>query len=153
MRDEKLQADVNAKWRTTVQSDIGAWTFLQPPTRAVTGLRPPYQYKLPVKTVKELTLGLRSVIKYRPKLLQCGRVDSKPVTYGVRLDIFLLGYAPGLCGNTAFGATKEEWNLLTASIQDRLDLALGEAPMYVESWSAYRKFQARFETYIKFDEL
>ena len=80
--------------------------------------------------------------------LQCDLIGFKRTGRGFRLNIFLLAFRPGFCGDPTQGVTQAEWNDVTESIRAALKPLDPDAPLYVEPWTAAAKFQARFETYI-----
>ena len=145
------QKERNDSWL----QDAGMITFLCPPERPTPpGLRKPYQYILPIAETKKLLEELKTAIKPfdKPKL-QMGGAYKKGLSRGIRLNIFLLGYYPGACGNLNEGITKEDWETVTKNVYDILVKYLPDACPYIEDWRTERKFQFRFETYIAFQEL
>ena len=149
------QAATNKSWLQTEKGNGLTMTILAPPLKKVVGLRRPYQMEVPTAVVAKLKKDLKAALKpYATPVLQCDLSDFKAVTYGARIDVFLLGYAPGLCGDPAAGITREQWDTITAQITALIQRALGAGEtMYVEPWSAKIKFQARYETYVKYQEL
>lgn len=147
------QEQTNQAWKQTIQPERGpSITILVPPVRN-SGLRKPYQYQTTTAEFRKLKQDAKTIAEQFGNNLQCAGVDSKPVTYGARLDIFLLGYKPGHTGTTT-GVTRAQWEKVTTELCDRLKQSLGEdIAVYIEPWTAERKFQARFETYIMFEEL
>jgi hypothetical protein len=146
----KTQDEINKLWLQSYSSPVGTIVQLVPPTRTVPGLRKPYQYELPAPTIAALKATLRVVVHPYKLLLQCELVEFKALAHGVRLNLFLLGYRPGFCGDPSKGITAAQWDICTQSVRVVLDDALGEdTPVYVEPWNPDAKFQARFETYIK----
>lgn len=146
------QQQSNQAWQQEAQTNVGSVTFLVPPQRN-SGLRKPYQYKTTTADFTRLKTELKTISTQFGFRLQCDLVDTKPVKYGSRLDCFLLGYAPGYVGGLR-GITREEWEKITTELCARLKQSLGDdVSVYVEPWTAERKFQARFETYVMFAEL
>lgn len=139
-------ASDNDKWRQKLQGSIGEVEILVPPTRN-SGLRKPYQFELTQQQMDELVSQLREEFDRVPKgRLQYGYVDFKPVKYGIRLDLFALGYRRG---DQNTGITAREWRRLTGALRIIVKSMLGDdAAVYIEPFSSERKFQARFETYI-----
>lgn len=146
------QQSINQAWKQELQTNVGSVTFLVPPQRN-SGLRKPYQYKTTTAEFRGLKQGLKIIASQFGDNLQCDLVDSKPVTYGARLNCFLLGYKPGYTGGNT-GVTCDQWGKVTTELCARLKQSLGDDVLvYVEPWTAERKFQARFETYVMFSEL
>jgi hypothetical protein len=147
------QSSDNKKWRQNVPSNIGMLGLLVPP-KVKTSLPKPYQYEAPIAAVQDMVRQLKIEEKSDRKL-QCYLVATKPVSKGIRLTIFMLGYQPGLCGESGTGAglDKSQWEAMTGTVRMILEHDLGKVPLYVEPWRKGKKFQARFETYIKYSEL
>lgn len=145
----KTQQQMNAEWTRTVQSNVGQVTLLVPPP-VETQLRSPYQYERSLTECRSLRLDLKNTAaEFKPRL-QCALVETKAVTYGMRFSIFALGYRPGFCDGQE-GLTIDQWYDFSNRIISRLRLSLGEdVSVYVEPWSGSKKFQLRFETYIKY---
>ena len=147
------QQEINKLWGYKVESNIGELCYLVQPEQGIKGLRKPYQFELPANTAKALVADLKVWLKPYSKKLQCDLVDKKTVTYGIKLDIFLLGYKSGFTGDET-GLKAQEWESITSRIRILLQSTLGEnVLMYVDPWNETSKFQARFETYIKYSEL
>jgi hypothetical protein len=143
----------------------------RPKSRRPAGLKRPYEYVLTTaafskfwkslmkqkelleKTVDGKKLSHDSNGKFNGKF-QCAHIAKKPISCGVRLDIFVLGYKLGLTGDQS-GVTKPEWDAAVKAVQQILTDALGQdAEAYVQEWNpSPRKFEIRFETYIAFKEL
>lgn len=153
----KPQAEINAAWNQTYTAKDGSGpsiTMLQQPAQGIPGLRKPYQFVLDTKTAWKLPMDLRKLFAENPAWLQCDLVERKGTARGFKLNVFLLGYRPGFCGDVNEGLTAEQWKTLTNRTSAIIAAALGEniAP-YCEDWNAERKFQYRFETYIHYTEL
>jgi hypothetical protein len=118
------------------------------------GLTGRYQYEVPAAEAKQLIVDLRKIGKpIDDRLVQMYFVSTKPVMKGIRFGIFILGFRPGYTGDTR-GITKEQWEKVTADTLARIRQTLGNnVNMSIEPWSSERKFDARFETYIKYAEL
>jgi len=59
-----------------------------------------------------------------------------------------------LCGDPSKGITQEQWDACCQQTADTLKKYLGANVLpYIEPWSSSKKFQMRFDTYIKFQEL
>lgn len=112
-------------------------------------LRHPYEHALTEEQWKELYAALRRVCKSAK--LQCDLVDRKPITYGYKINVFLLGYRPGLCGDggTSEGITQLEWDALTSTLRHVIKSAVPSAVIHPEAWSSVKKFSFRWETYIQ----
>jgi len=118
------------------------------------GLRKPYEYVVPLTAAEALVKELRSGLKdAEGKGFQCSLVSRKGLTRGIKLEIFLLGYRPNLCGDPT-GVSPALYGETVRLVQRTLNKCLGmDARMYAEPYSNDRKFQARFETYIMFEEM
>ena len=118
-------------------------------------LRKPYQYELPIAKAKIFLAELKALDKSYGTKLQCSLVATKPITLGIRLDVFFLGYCPGFCGPTSStGLTKLEWDEFTAKLYVITELALGTTvDVQYEPWSDKKKFQVNLNLYIKYEEL
>ena len=117
------------------------------------GLRKPYEYSLSIKDsealVKEMRAGIKGVRGF-----QCAGVGKKGLARGIKLDFFLLGYRPGLCGDDEEGVSREVYGKTVGALQQALTKYLGkDARVYAEPYSLKKKFEARFETYIQFSEM
>ena len=150
----KTQEEINALFNVKIGSSLGPVSLLQQPTREVPGLRKPYQYEVSAADGKQLVKDLQDMLNpLDNNSLQCSGVSTKPTKYGIRLDVFLLGFRPGFCGDS-MGCTDIFWQGVTLGLINRLKQTLGSSVLvYVEPWTDKEKFQARFETYIKYREL
>lgn len=146
------QKDINAAWLQSLDSNAGKITMLVPPKR-IASLRKPYDYELPARECREMLQEAKAILKPFDTLLQCKLVDSKPTKYGCRVNLFLLGYRPGYCGEATRGLTVEQWQEATDKLRVHLVASLPDAMIYIDPWSSEKKFQARFETYVLFPEL
>lgn len=61
-------------------------------------LRNPYRHSLSEHEFQQLYAALGIC---KTKTLQCDLVSRKAITYGWKIQVYLLGYRPGLCGPTA----------------------------------------------------
>lgn len=166
MKQDK-QAEKNAKWLVPYATNVGTCVILTPPKRTVPGLKPPYEYEREVKDVTRLVALLKLVLNTKTSPLgqkmQCAHLEVKQVRYGVRLSVFALGcdWRREVFRNSDFksmgfvdGVTEKEWLRFNRYWTAILCRTLGRsvAP-YIEPWKSGVKFQARFETYIKYSEL
>lgn len=140
------QSQINSQWLQTLPCNVGTVGLLVQPRHVTPGLRKPYEWELDEDMIDAMVLWLRGIAN-RKKWLQCGLVESKRLAFGRRVSIFLLSYRPGFCGDET-GITEEQWNRLAHSVRLALMVLPGAKP-YIEKWSATRKFQLRFECYIK----
>ena len=68
---------------------------------------------------------------------------------GIRLNLFLLGYKFGYCGDPDEGISRKDWQQITKKVQEIYFKYLGkDARIYAEKYTVEDKFQARHETYI-----
>lgn len=126
-------------------------------------LKKPYEYILPIAEFIALFNELHNFLepktlpcefskKPKPKpqgIYQCSGVRKKAISKGSRINIFVLGWAY----DSVSGATEEQWKETCDFIQNTLHKYLGEdANIYAEKFSKTEKFQARFETYIMYQE-
>jgi hypothetical protein len=146
------QEDINMEWWKEFDANVGRVTMLIQPRHVTPGLRKPYEWLLQWDEVDATILHLRGIANNHKARLQCDLVKSKSLAFGKRVEIFLLGYRPGFCGDDGKGVTQEEWS----TIGDKVRLALryldGAKP-YIEPWSADKKFELRFEAYIAIKEM
>lgn len=113
----------------------------------------PYKHALPLAKGQELIAELKKAAAPFVRKLQCDGVRTKPVTRGVRLDIFLLGYRPGLCGEgSEVGMEKKEWDDLIESFRVLIKEALG-VDIDADPWRKNQKFRLMFHTYIAYEEM
>lgn len=140
----------NQEWEKQYGKPGMEVTLLVPPKRQ-TKLPKPYQYELSVGKGRSLIEEIKKICAPFRNKLQCVLIEKKLLSRGVRIDVFLLGFCPGFCGDD-MGVTKEEWDNITSLISKELEI-LPDVPLYVEDWSNERKFQLRLETYILFSEL
>lgn len=112
-------------------------------------LKKPYEYAIDMAKFND---GYQTIAEYFKTLepeFQCALVRKKPITYGVRFDVFLLGYSVGLTGDDT-GTTQAKWESVVKKVQIMLNKLLGsDVKMYIEPFNTKRKFQVRFETYIQ----
>lgn len=126
--------------------------MIEPPERPRV-FRKPYQFVLKIKEFNSLIKEFKELFKNYKNKWQCGGVSTKPVKYGQRFEIFVLAYAPGLCGNNDRGITHDEWSELINKMGKILDKYFKNIPFYAENWEEKEKFQIRVETYIAFEEM
>lgn len=117
------------------------------------GLRKPYEYVLPIRGANTLVKELRDALKDAERNgFQCSMAKTKAVSRGIKLELFLLGYRPGLCG-TPEGVSKALYGETVRAVQRALTSHLGlDARVYADPYSQDDKFQMRFETYVMYDE-
>lgn len=137
-----------------VQTSIGVVTYIQTERKnRPKGLRKPYEYILPIKDANSLYQELKTLLKPYEKTCQCAGASKKNVSYGMKLNLFVLGYVPGFCGDDECGLNRKEWQSLCKEIQEIFYKFLGkDARIYAEKFTKTEKFQARFETYIAYTE-
>ena len=138
----------------TYPSNVGPITVIETRRKnRPAGLRKPYEYVLPMKEVNELVSELRAALKgLKEKGFQCAGVTRKGLAKGVKIDFFILGYKPGLCGSPE-GVTLPQWEYVTNLVQDILTAYLGaDAKAYIEPYSMIEKFQSRWEAYVMYEE-
>lgn len=119
------------------------------------GLRKPYEYVVSIKRFKKHFDKINKVFENikEGETFQHAGIWKKSISKGIKLDIFMLGYAIGSCGNNS-GVTEKQWNETINKIQKQITYLLGEdAQMYVEPYCDNKKFQARFQTYIMYTEM
>lgn len=119
------------------------------------GLKKPYEYVISIKDGKNLYDELNELLKPYQKICQCASVYKKSLSIGIKLNVFVLAYAIGLCGkNDECGLNKKQWNELYKNIQNIIFKYLGkDARIYADRYTKKDKFQARIETYIAYSEL
>lgn len=146
------QATVNEKWKQKFQSNVGEIVMLVPPKRQ-SGLRKPYDFVAPMAEVAALVKDVKTILQpYANGRLQCGHVATKSASRGRKFSVFLLGYKPGFCG-TPDGISAADWESVASTVKSRIANTLGDCEMYIEDWNPDHKFQARFETYIMYQEM
>jgi len=139
------------EWLQELGSNVGKVGLLVAPQQGLTGLRKPYQFEIPAQLFFRMSKVINNIETF--KLCQHGGVMTKPTKYGSRFEVWVLGYATGFLEGDG-GVTELEWNALVKRITGILTEVLGESVKpYAEAWTAERKFQFRFETYIQFKEL
>jgi hypothetical protein len=115
-----------------------------------------YQYEVSIKDGRELCKLLKNKFKQyeEENLLQCSLLNTKPTVKGIRFEVFLLGYSPNYTSNGT-GITNEKWTEITKEISNILKSYLGNIDnnIYIDAWSADKKFGLNFETYIQFSEM
>lgn len=138
----------------TVQSNVGNIELIDTRRKRVpAGLRKPYEYSLTTADCVNLYDSLQELLRPWQAACQFASVQRKPLTHGIRLNVFVLAYTPGLCGDAdaATGVRRLQWRGMCKQLENVLINFLGEgAQMYAESYSTSDKFQARFETYIAY---
>jgi hypothetical protein len=147
----------NSDWVQTVATNVGSVQILSAPlkSRKETGLRHPYQFKASLADVRTLIKSLRELSKGDPytKMQYGASPTSKSTTYGIRFDIFMLGFKPGYCGTPLTGVTREEWDKCVEEVTTAVRAVLPDVPVYASQWNPNNKFQFRIETYIMYSEL
>ena len=136
----KAQIEDNKKWLCKTKTRIGEVEYLVPP-KVPNNLKGVYEYVLPMIAVTTLVSDMKAIVANSG--LQCTLIDKKAITYGVRLQVFLLG---------GRGVTESQWNEITDLVFSKLKTCLPEAVPYVEPWDKITKFQARWKGYIKYKE-
>jgi hypothetical protein len=139
-----------------IDTNIGTIQFIMPTriNRPVE-LRKPYEYIVPIKRFAKHFDKINKTLKQikEDETFQCAGIWKKSISKGVKLNIFMLGYTIGLCGDNS-GVTKKQWDETTNEIQKQLTSLLGEdAKMYIEPYCDNKKFQARFQAYIMYKEM
>ncbi len=138
----------------TVQSNVGNIEIIDTRRKNVPeGLRKPYEYRLTTADCVNLYEGLRELLKPWQLKCQFASVQRKLLTRGIRLNVFVLAYTPGFCGDAdaETGVRRLQWRGMCKQLENVLINFLGEdAQMYAEPYNTSDKFQARFETYIAY---
>lgn len=156
-----IQPDINKLWEVRVKSQLGSDIFicLEQPKQGDPTLKRPYQFVLPIKKCAALFESLRGyfeeLYQKKPRILQCPNVARKSVKCGMRMNVFMLGYAPGFIGDES-GCSFEQWRAINEIVWSMIQEVVGEDYQilpYVEDWTKERKFQARWETYFKYTEM
>lgn len=137
-----------------VQSNIGDIEIIDTRRKCVpAGLRKPYEYSMTTADCVNLYEELRELLKPWQASCQFASVQRKLLTRGIRLNVFVLAYTPGRCGDTAAvtGVRRLQWRGMCKQLENVLINFLGaDAQMYADPYSTSDKFQARFETYIAY---
>lgn len=139
-----------------VPSNVGIITVIDTSRKnRPKGLRKPYEYILSTQDGKKLYDELNVLLDTQKSLCQFASVSKKSLSLGVRLDVFVLAYTPGLCGkHDECGLTRIQWKELCKGIQEILFKYLGkDARIYADRYTKKDKFQARIEIYIAYSEL
>lgn len=140
-----------------VPTNVGIVTFIDTSRKnRPKGLRKPYEYVVSIEDGKKLYDELKALLKPQEQACQCAGVNRKALSRGVRLEVFVLGYTPGLCGpnDDRTGLQKAQWQTLCKDVQNILFKYLGkDARIYADRYSKKDKFQARIEAYIAYSEL
>lgn len=138
-----------------VQTNIGVITYIETTRKnRPAGLKKPYEYILTKKQFDRFYAAVQAYLKPWERKLQCAGISKKAVSKGVRLDLFVLGYKPGLCGDPNEGVTRKEWQTICRELQDLFWKHLAkDANLYSEQYAAEDKFQSRLNTYVAFKEL
>lgn len=141
-----------------IETNVGTVTIIQTVRKnRPTDLRKPYEYKVPATKCQKLLKELSDFLKpLENRFFQYAGAWYSPCKYGIRFNLFLMGYSKGLCGpnDKRAGVTPTNWKKTCNFVQNKLFKYLGkDARMYHEPYSTTDKFQARFETYIAYSEL
>ncbi len=138
----------------TVQSNVGNIEIIDTRRKNVPeGLRKPYEYRLTTADCINLYEQLCRVLQPWQSACQIAAVSRKPLKRGMRLELFVLAYTPGSCGDSdaVTGVRRLQWRAICKQLENCLINFLGEdAQMYADTYSTSDKFQARFETYIAY---
>lgn len=121
-------------------------------------MKKPYEYELKAADCKKFISDLKAACEKLKLRYQCASVFTKPVSKGVRLNLFLLACPIAINNNGSCrdlpATSKSEWENDTAEFDKLIKSTLGKGvQFYVDEWGSERKFQAVFETYIKYAEL
>jgi hypothetical protein len=139
-----------------VPSNVGTITIIDTSRKnRPEGLRKPYEYILSTQDGKTLYDELNVLLNTQKNICQFAAVTKKSLSLGMRLDVFVLAYTPGLCGeHDECGLTRIQWKELCKGIQEILFKYLGkDARIYADRYTKKDKFQARIEIYIAYSEL
>jgi hypothetical protein len=120
------------------------------------GLNKPYEYVLRRTVADSKFKSLQDYLRRRDmdvRKFQYCAICRKTLAKGFRLNLFILGYTKGLCGNPDKGVTRQEWTNVCAKTQKALFGMLGQdAKAYIDEFSDSKKFQMRFEAYVAYKE-
>lgn len=122
-------------------------------------LKKPYDHLVPIAEFRVMQDSIKSKLKeWDGKIkgtrlrMQCTLLNVKPVTYGRKVGMWMLGYKPGATGDES-GVTKEEWDLACSTMTALIKSAVPEAIIHKQEWGSERKFQYRWDAYIMLEEL
>lgn len=104
------------------------------------------------KTIRELTQVCDDFVA--SKKCQYALVDTKPIKYGVRLEVSVLSFAPGLLDDPTRGCSPGEWVDLVHSL-NRIMLSLPPGVMLKpDAYTTKSKFGVRTGyVYVGYTEL
>lgn len=139
-----------------IPSNVGVVTFIDTSRKIrQPGLRKPYEYEISIQDKNNLLNELNSLLDQHKKTCQCAGVGVKTLSLGIRIDVFVLAYTPGLCGEVdECGINRIQWKELCKGIQDILFKYLGkDARIYSDRYTKKDKFQARITAYLAFSEM
>jgi hypothetical protein len=143
------------EFKRDIPSNVGIITVLVTERQnRPAGLRKPYEYILPCAIAERKYKAIRDFLKeHGEEKFQCSYASKKGLSRGMKFNLFLLGYSPALCGPDK-RCTREEWEQAVVKTQEMVHDMLGpDARMYIDSFDPNKKFQARFETYIAYEEM
>lgn len=112
-----------------------------------------YSHVLTVARYREMMGRLKAFLKHYAPGMQYASAHDKAVTYGRKLDVYILGFPPGLCGD-ARGLPEQEWNEFITSFKQLIEEYL-PAVTYVrdQPWTDGEKSWVTVHTFVMFEEL
>lgn len=120
-------------------------------------MKAPYKYRMPLAEVTQTVLEIKETVhKFSQdgarEFLQCNLIKIKPVKYGVKFCVWLLGMRLGDFG-PGRGCSSEEWERLCGAAAQTLMCRFPGCNPYVEKLTRTAcKAQFSFETYIRYSE-
>lgn len=139
-----------------VETNVGTLVFIETKRKNNPDkLKQPYEYILPVEKVKKFQMELNDLLRPYKTICQHAGVSSKTISFGIKLNVFVLAYTPGLCGSSRdVGVRRSAWRQLCRDLQALVSSYLGkDAKIYADSYSMDEKFQARFQCVIAYSEM
>jgi len=118
----------------------------------------PYKYELSIAQAKKLVKDLKAICEPYKKKARYASIDTKAITKGYRLSIFILATEPELkpAWVNYEGMNENEWNELNHKLMARLTGALETnyiPELQTEPWTVQSNFHTVGSLYIKYKEL
>jgi len=112
-----------------------------------------YEHRLTVPRYREMLDRLKEFLKPFEPRMQDASVQDKAVSYGRKLDVYILGFPPGLVGDER-GLPEQEWNEFIASFKQLIEGYLpGVRYIQDQPWTEGQKSWVTVHTFVMFEEL
>jgi hypothetical protein len=112
-----------------------------------------YTHTITVPRFREMLDRLKEFLKPFEPRMQYASVEDKVAAYGRRLNVYILGFPPGLVGDER-GLPEHEWNEFIASFKQLIEEYLpGVHYIKDQPWTEGQKSWVTVHTFVMFEEL